>query len=109
VTNPLLIDSLFHATPYWNFTPILKTGVDPKMSRGQLPVSWWVDAERVGWAVKHVAVRYCCDIREVIVFEIAEKPRAYFFIAPQEGVHRTGQLLRPIAIYPAYNWFPGEI
>lgn len=105
----LLHSELFHATPYWNFANILKVGIDPKFSRGELPVSWYVDHERVGWAIQHVSKRYNCDVREVIVFEITEQPKALFFIAPMIGVYRTARIIRPSAIYPAYNWFQWEV
>lgn len=109
MNKSLLHSELYHTTPYWNFAPILKTGIDPNMSRGQLPVSWYCDSERVEWAINHTAMRYNCEVREVIVFEIAETPKAFFFIAPMIGIYRTAKLIRPCAVYPSYNWFPGEI
>lgn len=104
----LVHEHLFHATPYWNFDPILRRGIDPAYSRGQLPVSWYVEAACVMWAIEHVAVRYRCNEQEVIVFEVTEQLKAKFFIAPQVGVYRTSCLMRPSAIYPSYNWFPKE-
>lgn len=79
------------------------------MSRGQLPFSWYVEDGLQQWAITHTAAKYSCDVQEVIVFEVVERPKAYFFIAPMNGVFRTGQLLRPSAVYPAYNWFPKEL
>lgn len=78
------------------------------MSRGQLPFSWYVSEERVSWAIKHVSEKYRCDVQEVIVFEVVERLKAYFFIAPMPDCYRCGLLLRPNAVYPAYNWFPKE-
>lgn len=109
MTNSVIMPALYHATPYWNFDPILRRGVDPKFSRGELPVSWWCSVERVEWAIQHCAARYSIGVREVVVFEVEEKPKAYFFIAPQTGVFRSGLVIRPTAIYPAYNWFPTEV
>lgn len=109
MNNAITSEPMFHCTPYWNFTPILRSGIDPKLSRGQLPVSWYVDHERVAWAILHVAERYECEVREVIIFEVLEKPKGMFFIAPQIGVYRSGALMRPGCVYPAYNWFPKEI
>lgn len=83
-------------------------GIDPKFSRGQLPVSWYVDSSMVEWAITHTADKYGCFIQEVIIFEVVEQPKAKFFIAPQIGVYRTALVMRPSAIYPAYNWFPED-
>lgn len=108
MSNVQLAPSMFHATPYWNIHPIVRTGIDPQMSRGQLPFSWYCDEDKVQWAITHTALRYSCDVQEVVVFEVVEKPMACFFIAPQPGLYRTGMLMRPCAMYPAYNWFPIE-
>lgn len=97
---------VFHATPAWNFAPIIKRGIDPKMSRGQLPVAWYCAEHRIDWCIRHVAEKYRCDIEDVIVFGVENAVKAWFFIAPQPDTYRTGKLLRPTAVYPSYMWFP---
>lgn len=107
--NPLQQAPMYHATPIWNFAPILKRGIDPEMSRGQLPVSWYVAEERAAWAIYHTLERFKCELSEVIVFEVEESLAAWYFIAPQPLTYRTARLLRPTAVYPSYNWFPEQL
>ena len=108
MNNVIIAAPMFHATPYWNFDPILWRGIDPALSRGQLPVSWYVSEAKVEWAITHVAEKYRCLVKEVIVFEVIEKPIALFWVSSYAQVFRTSVLMRPSAVYPAYNWFPIE-
>lgn len=108
MSDSLIAPSMFHATPFWNITPIIRTGIDPALSRGQLPFSWYCTENRVSWSIEHVAQKYACSIHDVVVFEVVERPKAFFFIAAQLHVFRCGVILRPNAMYPAYNWFPFE-
>lgn len=99
-------EALFHATPVWNVANIIRVGIDPRLSCGELPVSWYCGEEKVEWSVRHVSSRYSVIVEEVVVFEVVEVPKAFFFISPHVDVFRTTKLLRPCAMYPSYKWFP---
>lgn len=99
---------LYHVTPAYNVQSILKTGIDPNRSRGTMIVSWYTLEGRIEWAINHVAKRHDVDKQAVVVFEV-DKPLGVFANAATIGVFTCTFTNRPIAMYPAYNWFPYEL
>jgi len=67
--------TLYHVTPAWNTTSIQQIGVAPTFSRGRRFWSYWVDEERLLWALAHVSNCHCIAVSELAIFSVDFKQR----------------------------------
>lgn len=96
---------LYHVTPAWNMTSILRSGIDPRYAIGARAASWYVDEPKIEWAIEHVRANKRAELLEIVVLEV-EKPAAYFARASFDGVFMSMVVIRPQLMFPSYQWFP---
>lgn len=60
---------LYHVSPARNLDAILSQGIDPSHSRGKQARSWWVERDRLEWALAHVSARTSTSVGGLWVFE----------------------------------------
>lgn len=61
---------LYHVTPQDNVDRIRREGVDPSMSRGKRRWSWYVEGERLTWAIAHVCLKHNTTPSKLVVFYV---------------------------------------
>lgn len=59
---------LFHVSPARNHASILKSGVEPVMSKGKTQSSWWVSQGKLAWAIAHCSARHQLPVTELEVW-----------------------------------------
>lgn len=64
---------LFHVTPMENVHLIQQGGIDPRKSKGKMPVSWYVAKRHIEWAVVHCSVAHHVYPDELAVISILAK------------------------------------
>jgi hypothetical protein len=94
----------YHVTPQDNDASIEARGILPEKSRGKRKRSWFVCAERLPWAIKHVARRHGVAEDEIVVYLIP--------LTSARGLKRHGRLLYYSDIvnhplYKIYTWDDG--
>jgi len=101
----ILIDqlALFHVTPRFNQPGIIATGVDPERSRGKRPLSWWVERERLEWAMMHVSAKYAISVGGLWVAE-ARVPSYICRRTKMNAVFTIGVIVRPLHMYNASHY-----
>jgi len=60
--------TLYHVTPKGNENGILLDGVLPSKSRGLREWSYWVEEERLTWALAHVSLREEVAVSKLVIF-----------------------------------------
>lgn len=60
----------YHWTPRSNLASIASHGLDPERASGKLRVVWSCEAERVLWAVGHVARHHECAPDDMVLLRI---------------------------------------
>lgn len=98
-----MIVRLFHITPKYNMTAILKEGVRPDKSRGKLPQSWFVDDEHIIWALAHVSARWSVSVDNLIVCFI-DAPMQSFYKTRFLGVYVAKERLHITSTISATNY-----
>lgn len=63
---------LYHVTPSENNELIGRQGIDPTRSQGKRKVSWWVDIDRLGWAIAHCSARHHTAVDELSIWTMDE-------------------------------------
>ncbi len=86
-------DYFYHWTHRGNLGSVLAAGLDPVFSECKLPVVWFCDAARVGWALKHIAERHAWNPDEMVLlrFPIIRVPYAH---TAYHGVYTTNKVIR---------------
>lgn len=66
---------LYHVTPTENVDRIRREGVDPAMSRGKRRWAWYVEPERLTWAIAHVCLKHNTTPAKLAVFYVDVPPQ----------------------------------
>lgn len=61
---------LYHVTLQMKEKMIKENGVDPKFAHGKMTVTWWVDRERLFWALAHVSAKYGIPVDGLVIFSV---------------------------------------
>lgn len=69
---------LYHVTREQVLHSITKQGIRPAMSTGEMQVSWYVDEERVVWALAHVSARWSVSVDHLYVLEVDVPPQQVY-------------------------------
>lgn len=92
MTKPTSTRKLFHVSPQANLSSILEHGVLPSYSQGKRAVSWFVDRNRLPWAIAHVSDRREISVHGLMVYTVlADAP--YFRRTRLFGVYTASQPL----------------
>jgi len=83
------LNYLFHVTPAANYDGIHTHGVNPACSQGRLKSSWWVEENRLLWAIAHVSARHHVPVDEIDIWATTRDCEHRRFIRfATEGVYR---------------------
>ncbi len=94
---------LFHVTPEFNLNSVLKSGIDPKRSRGKLEVSWWVNEARLTWAMAHVSARWSVPVNKLLICH-ASIPEVSLKRTAFEGVFMVASLVKITSVSGTGNY-----
>ena len=84
----------YHVTLKSNADSILKNGIEPNRSTGQLAVSWYVTGQRLWWAIAHIAAKQNCSVDDLVVFRLKGNT-VEFSRTRLRGVYVTSDRRRP--------------
>lgn len=86
---------LYHVTPILNHNGILAHGVDPACATGRYKSSWWVERDRLSWAITHVALRHMTHVSDLLSC-VAERDQFVRLIGTRfPGVYRSNAVIHP--------------
>jgi len=99
--------TLYHITLARNANSILEFGVNLEWSRGLVPVSYWVDEDRVPWALAHVSQRKRVPVNELVI-AVCSHDEAELIRTRLSGVFIRRVTVYPTVIRAAAEMFPPE-
>ena len=83
----------YHWTHRDNLGSILACGLDPRFTAGKLPVIWFCEADRTGWALKHVTECHKWNPDDLVLIRFPVENVPYTFTA-FKGVYTTTKVIR---------------
>lgn len=96
---------LYHVTPAENIVNRFSFKVDPAFSKGKIQRSWWVDADRLNWALAHCSARHQVDVRKLEIVMINADVDVWKFKRTRwPGVYTTDEIMTPARIVEAVRW-----
>lgn len=96
------IRTLYHVTHADNLKGILQgTGIDPEFSKGRTARCYYVDRERIPWAIAHVCNRHKCFPEHVVILRIRAVARDFINVVNRH-IYWTQKIYRPYAVDGAH-------
>lgn len=59
--------TLYHVTPNWNLENIKRFGVSPQFAQSVRKWTYWVDEERLLWALAHTSLKHSVPVGMLLV------------------------------------------
>ncbi len=83
----------YHWTHATNIGSILACGLDPEYAEGRMPVVWMCEADRTGWALRHISERHAWNPDEMTLIRFPNDGVPYAHTA-YNGVFTTNRVIR---------------
>jgi len=96
--------TLYHVTTRDRAAKIRGLGVLNTMSEGKRAWSYWVDEERLTWALAHVSVRRDVPVSALVIV-VANHPEDELIRTGRSGVFARDVAVRPSDIRPVGRMF----
>jgi len=92
---------LFHISPAENHASIEKMGIEPYYSKGARKVSWYVDVDRLLWAMAHCSARHGVSVDKLNVYAIPSASVRKLSRSRWQGVFMSSCRNEPTAYFSA--------
>jgi len=99
--------TLYHVTPQWNTASIREIGVAPLFSQGRRAWTYWVDENRLIWALAHVSSKRGIPVSQLVVV-VANHPEDELIRTCFTGVYARDVVIKVGDIRPVNYMFPTE-
>lgn len=98
----------YHVTTYEAAKGIIDDNcVDPNKSQGKQNVAWYVNRNKITWAIAHVCQRHDCKIEDVAIITV-QTPTGGMMKGSKVGTFCTHLKLHPVEMVSASMWLQRE-